>query len=495
MRIRTWVLAASAIGMLTVGLGAPALAKPSGLSLSVHDGIVGVSQTVSATLSDVGLGGGYGTLAFTANGQSLGTASIGLDTGETGSVSWTPPAAGSNVNVSVTFTSTDGSSTLTDSTNVRIAMVNTQASVASPDSATTSTAITLSATVRAQTGSYVPTGSVTFYTGDGATIGSSNLDGSGKAQISYTTPASAGTVFVYVIYNGDASANASKKSSADSIKIVQGTPTISLVAPQTNYIGSPVQITAKINPPSGTGTVAFTANGTKIGTANVANGVATVTWTPATKGKVTLKGTYSGGNGVGGGTASNDVMVNAALKPDQITVNPAGSTGPWPNGSTQGLANGAQVQLNASSASGAPVTLTASNPCSMSGNVLIVNGVGAPCTVTAITQGGNGFAPGNATFTIVQGLGTQTASVNPAASGSYAKGKKLQLAPASALTNLGNRITWSVVSGKKSCKIVKAGGSVKVSLVKSGSCRVQGTAPSVPGQWTAYTIARDYTVK
>ena len=115
--------------------------------------------------------------------------------------------------------------------------------------------------------------------------------------------------------------------------------------------------------------------------------------------------------------------------------------------------------------------------------------------MTASSAGGNGFAPGNVTFTIVQGLGTQTASVNPAASGSYPKGRKLQLAPASALTSLGKRITWSVVAGKKSCKIVRAGGAVKVSLVKSGTCRVQGTAPGVAGQWTAFSISRDYTVR
>ena len=54
---------------------------------------------------------------------------------------------------------------------------------------------------------------------------------------------------------------------------------MSLVVAQTNYAGSPTQLTAKINPPSGTGTVAFSANSTALGNANVANGVATITWT------------------------------------------------------------------------------------------------------------------------------------------------------------------------------------------------------------------------
>ena len=492
MRMPAAVL--SIIALVSFGLVSPAQASPAGVDLSVHNGVVGVAQSVSATVTDVNVGGGYGTLSFTAGGQNLGTADVGLQTGETGSVSWTPSSAGDNVNVSVTFTGSDGS-TLTQSTNVRISTVNTQASVATPGTAATSTQVTLSATVRAQTGSYVPQGTVTFYTGDGSTIGSSNLDGNGKAQIAYTTPANPGNVNIYVIYNGDANASASKRSAADTLKVVQGTPTVSLVAPQTNYAGSPVQLTAKINPASGTGTVAFSANGTNLGQANVANGVATITWTPPSTGKFTLKAVYSGGNGVAGGTASNDVTVNVPLKPDQITVNPAGAPGAWPAGSTQGLGNGQQVQLNTSSASGAPVSLTVTPPCSLNGNTLVVNGVGAPCTLTASTAGGNGFAPGSVVFTIAQGVGSQTATVNPAADGTYAKGKKLVLAPVNARTNLGKPITWKVTSGKAACKVVQAGRSFKVNLVKTGSCTVRGSAPAVPGQWGPFSITRNYNVR
>lgn len=490
-------IAAGVLGsaLMVAGLSVPAHAAASGVSISVQNGVVGVSQNVSATVTDINVGGGYGTLSFTGNGVSLGTANVGLDVGETGSVAWVPNAAGDGINVGVTFSPSGGGDPINDSTSVRISKVNTQGSVTTPGSAPTSTQVTLSATVRAQTGSYVPTGNVTFYTGDGNSIGSSNLDGNGRAQISYATPGSPGNVTVYVIYNGDANANASKRSSSDTLKVVQGTPTVSLVAPQTNYVGSPVQLTAKINPPSGSGTVTFSANNTNLGQAGVSNGVATITWNPPSTGKFTLKANYSGGNGVAGGTATNDVMVNLPLKPDQITVNPAGAPGPWPAGSTQGLANGAQVQLNASSASGAPVTITATNPCSMNGNVLVVNGVGAPCAVTASSSGGNGFAPGSVSFTVLTGVGTQTASVNPAATGTYKKGKKMMLAPVNAVTSLGKKITWKVGSGKASCKIVKAGGSFKVSLVKSGTCVVRGSAPGVAGQWAPFSVARQYTVR
>ena len=494
------LLLASLAGVTAASLiSAPAAqargaSSATGVSVNVHDGVVGVTQTVSGTVTDLSMGGGYGTLSFNANGQDLGSADVGQSTGETGGVAWPPAAAGSNVNVSVTFTP-NGADPVSDSTNVRISQVNTVVSTATPGTAPTSTPVTLAATVRAQVGAYVPTGSVTFYTNSGTTIGSSNLDGSGRGQISYTTPASPGNVYVYAVYNGDANAYASKRSAADTLKVVQGAPTVALVVPQTNYAGSPVQLTAKVNPPSGTGTVAFAANGTNLGSANVANGVATVMWTPPSTGKFTLKAVYSGGNGVGAGTATNDVTVNQALKPDQITLNPYGATGPWPAGSTQGLANGAQVQLGATSASGAPVTLAVTGPCSMNGNTVAVDGVGAPCTLTASSAGGNGFAPGTMTVTIVQGVGSQTAHVNPPASGVYKKGRTLTLAPSAALTNLGNKITWSVTSGKASCQLSRTGGSAKVKLVRIGSCHVVGTAPAVPGQWAPFTVARDYVVR
>lgn len=71
----------------------------------------------------------------------------------------------------------------------------------------------------------------------------------------------------------------------------------------------------------------------------------------------------------------------------------------------------------------------------------------------------------------------------------------MTIAPTATLTNLGNKIAWSITSGKASCSLSKKGGAVKVKLVKAGSCHLQGSAPAVPGQWAPYTIARDYRVK
>ena len=485
-------LSAAALTAAPLLLASPASADAIVQFTPVRPGMVGVQQTLSASVSQPGdvVGGDVGTVTFAANGQNIGVDSVGGPNGSTASVVWTPSAAGSSVNLTATF-SGGGS----DATSTAVAQVPTSASITVPGSAGANSQVSLGAQVRAKSGSYVPTGTVTFYTANGASIGNANLDGSGKANIQYTVPGSGSSVSLYVVYNGDANATASGRSASDTIKITNAPPSVTLVVAQTNYAGSPTQLTAKINPPSGTGTVAFSANSTALGNANVANGVATITWTPPSTGNFTLKAVYSGGNGVPAGTATNPVNVIQPLKPDTITINPAGAAGPWPAGSTQGLPNGATVQLNVASASGLPVNLAVTNPCSLAGTTLNVLGVGAPCTLTATTAGGNGFAPGNQSWTIVQGVGTQTATVSPAPSGVYKRGASLRLAPVSARTNLGKPITWAVTSGKAACKVTKAKGTWKVKLVKKGGCTVQGSAPAVPGQWAAFSTSASYTVR
>ena len=44
-------------------------------------------------------------------------------------------------------------------------------------------------------------------------------------------------------------------------------------------------------------------------------------------------------------------------------------------------------------------------------------------------------------------------------------------------------------------KVVRSGAWFKLKLVKKGSCRVRGSAPAIPGQWSAYTTTRAYTVR
>ena len=483
-----------AIAAVVIGTTGLALATPASadgvVNLNVRDGIVGVQQTIDAQISTSGVGG-TGTVTFTANGQTIGTDDVGPTLGYNAQVYWTPSTGGGRVNIAANF-SGGGS----DSTSVNIATVSTQTDLSSPGSAATGTTITLTAQVYAKTGSYVPTGNVTFYKSSGSSIGNGNLNNQGIATLAYPLGNASGNVSFYAKYNGDSNAKASNNSTTTTTKVSSQGSSVTLIVPQTNYLNTAVPLTAAINPNTGTGTVTFTVSGKTVGTGNVSGGSASVTWVPTATGNPKVTATYSGGNGVSGSSDSKTVAVAQALKTDTISIDPVGTQGPILNGQTFVLANGASVQTVNTSASGLPVAIAVVGPCSFNTgtSTFTVLGVDGKCTIAASTSGGNGFAPGKLTFYISTTTGTQTATVAAPKSGSYKSGKTLTLAKAGTVTNLNQTITWKVKSGGSYCKISKSKGAVYLKLVKKGKCTVTGTAPAVGTQWAAYSTTRNYTV-
>ena len=483
-----------AIAAVVIGTTGLALATPASadgvVNLNVRDGIVGVQQTIDAQISTSGVGG-TGTVTFTANGQTIGTDDVGPTLGYNAQVYWTPSTGGGRVNIAANF-SGGGS----DSTSVNIATVSTQTDLSSPGSAATGTTITLTAQVYAKTGSYVPTGNVTFYKSSGSSIGNGNLNNQGIATLAYPLGNASGNVSFYAKYNGDSNAKASNNSTTTTTKVSSQGSSVTLSVPQTNYLNTAVPLKATINPNTGTGTVTFTVSGKTVGTANVSGGTASVTWVPTATGNPKVTATYSGGNGVSGSSDSKTVAVAQALKTDTISIDPVGTQGPILNGQTFVLANGASVQTVNSSASGLPVAIAVVGPCSFNtgSSTFTVLGVDGACTIAASTSGGNGFAPGKLTFYISTTTGSQTANVAAPKSGSYKSGKTLTLAKAGTVTNLNQTITWKVKSGGSYCKISKSKGAVYLKLVKKGKCTVTGTAPAVGTQWAAYSTTRNYTV-
>jgi hypothetical protein len=465
------------------------------VSLSVSNGTVGVAQPVIATVDSSAIGFPAGTVTFTANGTTFGSQPVGGSLGNTATVSWTPTAAGAPAIVAA-FAASDGSDQATATKTVTVSRVDTVTTITTPGTAATNTAVTLSALVRSRDGSYVPTGGISFFRSDGQSLGSANVDATGKATLAYTTPSTVGTVSMYAVYNGDASANASPRSATDSIKVSTQASSVSLVVPQVNYANAPVVLTAKITPTTATGTVDFYVNTTYLGTGRVSSAAATLTWVPSALGTFTLTARYSGGNGASAGTATNKVTVTLPLKADSISLVPGGSSAPWQPNSTISLPNGANVTFAVSTTSSLPVTLTATGPCQVVGaNGLHIQGAGSPCALTAATAGGNGYSPVSQKYTIITGSGTQTASVAAPASGTYAKGSRLKLAKTSKVTNLNQPITWRVTKGGSHCRVVVSGSYYKLKLVKRGSCKVTGSAPAIPGQWSAFTTKRSYTVR
>ena len=463
------------------------------VTLEVNDGRVGVMQTVRATVQTDLIGFPSGKVTFSADGNVFGVRSVGGSLGNQAQVSWIPRIPG-QINVTATFTPSSGGNQASDSRTVTISGGQSVTAISTPGSAAAASTIQLTATVRSQSGQYIPTGTVTFMTRDGAVIGQAGVDGQGVARVNYQVPNNLTTVYVYAQYGGDGAVGPSR-SRTDSIQVNRSGATVVVVAPQTNWVNTPVSVTAQITPAVNSGNVRFTADNRDIGTAGVSNGVATVTWTPVRTGPVTLIAYFSGTTGVNAGSGRNSVVVVEPLKPDQITVTPVGGTGAWVAGETITLANGSSLQLTAQAASRKPVSLTVDGPCSIDGTTLHVNGVGGTCVLTASTGGGDGYSPASVSFNIVTAAGVQVATISAPESGRYKVGETLTLGRANTKTNIGQQITWKVTVGKKLCKVVRKGAKYKLELRKKGTCRVLASAPAVAGQWTAFAETRTYKIK
>ncbi len=484
--------------LASVGVGAslligtaPSASAAATLATSASNGTVGVTQTVTATLSGLG-SSETGTVTFLANSQSIGSAPVGGSAGTKAQVSWTPSVAASTI-VEARYASTSGA-TASDSDTVTIAKVATASSITTPGTAAASTKIPLIATVRSRDGAYVPTGTVTFQLNDGTVIGNGQLDGSGRASITYTTPTTTGTVNVFASYAGDSNSGASK-TATDSIKVTAQSSTIVLVLPSTAYVNTSIPLAAKLSPSSAPGTVEFAINGKALGTVTVKSGIANIAWTPTATGTYTITAKYSGGGGINSATATAKLTVSAQLKADQITVDPEGAAGAWVPGTTVTLTNGSSVTLGTAAASGQAVKLSVVGPCALAGNILTVRGVGGSCALTASTAGGNGYAAATQKYTVQTGTGAQTARILAPPTGYYAKGRFLRLARLDAVTNVNQPIKWRVISGKSNCRIVASGLYYKVKLVKRGFCKIRGTSPAISNQWSALLVKRTYGIR
>jgi Big-like domain-containing protein/VCBS repeat protein len=158
---------------------------------------------------------------------------------------------------------------------------------------------TFTATVTPQSGTGVPTGTVTFF--DGATaLGTGTLNGSGVATL-VTSALAQGTHSVTANYAGDANFSASI-SPAVSVQVNAGaliSTTTVLTGPATGNTGASVTFTATVTPASGTatptGTVSFLDGATSLGTGTLsAAGVATFSTSTLSAGAHTITAKYSG---------------------------------------------------------------------------------------------------------------------------------------------------------------------------------------------------------
>jgi hypothetical protein len=189
---------------------------------------------------------------------------------------------------------------------------------ASPTSGSPGQNITLTATVTSQSGTFTPTGSVTFYNGT-TSLGTATLDASGVATFNTTTLPN-GSNSITASYAGD-SKDASSVSQAVTVVIAQSNAgtTTSLSASATQLTqGQSVTFTATVARQSGnkapTGTVTFLDGTTSLGTGQLnARGIATFSATSLGVGTHSISASYGGDSKDAGSTSTAvSVTVTAA---------------------------------------------------------------------------------------------------------------------------------------------------------------------------------------
>ena len=492
----TGAIAASSLVLATP---ASAAASWSGLGNSA----IGVPQTVSVTGitngSEVGgLCSGQMTFTPTINNVAQNPITAPVAGGST-TFQWVPLSTGA-ASLSMTSGGIGGCDTTTSQA-VSIGQTSTSTSISAPNNAKVGVAVQITVTVQSTPPStYQPTGQVVVRDINGATLATMGLTPSSTPGQSFAywwwTPQSAISYTFQATYNGDANATRSVSPQDVTIASPSGNP-IALSLPPTLQAGVPNTLKANVYPSTLQGSVGFTLNGQPISASiPIVNGTATFQWTPpaSAAGTQTIGASFTTNQG-GSGSTSQQISITASPSAaDQITLTQPGF-GTWAPNGTYRIPNGTTVTFSASSLSGSPVTLSETGPCQVNGLTLVVDTPNAQCNLVASTAGGNGYAPARVGYTVLTGVGQQTANVNPPISGRVNKGRAIVLeGPGQGDTNAGQNIVWRVQKGSKSvCKLgFPADGSVTVKLTKSGQCTVVGSAPGVPGQWSPYRISRTY---
>jgi hypothetical protein len=192
---------------------------------------------------------------------------------------------------------------------------------ATPTPAVLGQTVTLTSTV-AQTGTSVPSGSVTFMNGS-ASLGQASLDSAGTATLTLSS-LSAGSYAVLGSYSGD-SHYASGKSAVASLQVISST-TVSLTAtPNPVTAGQALTLVATLSASGATptsGTVNFLNGSTVLGSASLnAAGVATLSTTALPAGTYSLVAQYAGSSSfVASTSAAVSVTVNASTATSAISL-------------------------------------------------------------------------------------------------------------------------------------------------------------------------------
>jgi hypothetical protein len=204
--------------------------------------------------------------------------------------------------------------------------------------------VLFSATIAA-TGIVTPTGSLVFTdTTDNVSLGAAPIDPNGNALLTIPTFSKAGSYNLAIGYSGDITFTS---AITNFVQVVNLRPTTNTITTTTNpsYVGQSLTFTATVSnnsssfTPAGTVTFTNTTTNQLLGTATLANGVATLNTTFSMAGNYTITASYGGDNFDLGST--NTILQQVVTPPPPTIAIFAG------NGQSTPVSTAFPVQLQA----------------------------------------------------------------------------------------------------------------------------------------------------
>ena len=444
------------------------------LTSSPESSYLGESVTFTADVAAVGPGAGTptGSVSFMD-----GTTRLGIGDVSAGVANFTTAALTlGTYSITAVYTGDADFTGSTSSPSQQIVGATNTALASSPNPSNFGQSVTFTATVTADAGGSVPTGTVVFMD-FGTDLGHSTLNSSGVATFS-TTGLQGGFNSITAVYGGDADSVGSSSIGLNQVVNPASTSTSLTSTANPSVFGQSVNLTATVSSGAGTptGTVTFEDGSTVLGTAPVGtSGVATFSTNALAVGSHSLDAVYSGSDAYGSSQSSKLAFsVNQAATTTSLTS----------SNSTPGV--GQNVTFDATVAApggGVPTgvvtfydgsTAIGTAPVS-DGQAMIsttFSAVGTAHVITATYLGSGSFLTSTSagqTENVVQGIPTITLIATPVFRGSAARRVTLQVVvqPGTSAAPIPTGTVIFQSNGRKIRSRALAGGTASVVVSKA----------------------------
>jgi hypothetical protein len=392
---------AIALGLTLGGVAVTgASAAPARSYIAVPNAMVGV--TTSIVIAAPTLSSQVVTIGLT-NGTVATNLQTTIAASGFGSISWTPPAAGSWTISGL------GNAIVAGSTTINVVTMPTTAYLLAPNFVQVGVPSNIVAVVNAPIGSIAPTGTVTLRNGANQNIiGTGTLSPYAGTETSTATiswiPPVLGAYPLLANYTPDGANFTASTTPISQPAVQENNPVVALSFPPTLYQNQSTVLTGVLGTGQPAGSMAFSFNGNGISGSipTGTNGVSLLSWTPPAAGVATIGVSYSGNPPATGsaasGTSSQPINILPPQANDTITIDPP-NMAPWSIAAPIVVQTGSNTTLATSAASGATVTLTETGPCVLNGAVMTALAAGQ-CQVTAVSPGSAAYQPSTKVYTV-----------------------------------------------------------------------------------------------